>query len=73
MDFADKIVVGVMGLAIVTLMFVVVILLPDQLDRESRAKDIAIESGCTYLGHARDLNTVFFFDCAGTIVMKRVK
>lgn len=53
--------------------YVIVVLLPNQLDRESRAKDIAIESGCSYIGHARDLNTVFFFDCNGTVVMRRIK
>jgi hypothetical protein len=46
-------------------------LVPEQFDREDKAKDLA--NGCIYLGHPKDLNTVFFYDCDGNIIMKRVK
>lgn len=33
----------------------------------------AHSQGCEYIGRARDLNRVAFFDCNGTIKMERVK
>jgi hypothetical protein len=33
----------------------------------------AQEMGCEYLGNARDLYSVAFYDCNGTIVLRRNK
>ena len=52
--------------------FVIFYLIPREYERSTRAETIA-EEGCIALGHPRDLNTVYFYDCGGEIRMKRVK
>jgi hypothetical protein len=51
---------------------VIFFLIPREHDRSVRAENLA-EDGCVTLGHPRDLNTVYFYDCGGEIRMKRVK
>lgn len=46
--------------------------IPEHIERTSKAKE-AIDVGCVYLGSARDLNSVHFYDCNGEIKMKRIK
>ena len=69
----DKIMTAIMVGCVIVLLYVLFALLPKQVERESAAKAIAEENGCTFLGHPRDLNTVFFFDCNGTVIVKRIK
>ena len=67
----EKLVLAGFALLVCVVGYIGVVLLPKQLDREQAAKEKA--EGCVFLGHPRDLNTVFFYDCDGTIIMKRVK
>lgn len=48
------------------------VLIPQAIQRDNRAEE-ATELGCKYIGHPRDLNTVYFYDCDGEVRMKRVK
>ena len=41
--------------------------------RSNQAKELGMNLNCEYIGRARDLNSVAFFDCDGKIVMWRVK
>ena len=43
------------------------------IQRTSTAMDIAKSKGCEYIGSARDLSSVSFFECDGKIEMVRVK
>lgn len=43
------------------------------IQRTSKAMDIAKSNGCEYLGSARDLSSVSFFECDGKIEMRRIK
>ena len=42
-------------------------------EKTSTAIEIANSKGCEYIGSARDLSQVKFFDCNGKIEMVRVK
>lgn len=55
------------------IMWLCFFLIPQDFERTDKAKDIAQEMGCQYIGSARDLNSIKFLDCAGTIKMIRVK
>lgn len=48
-------------------------LIPIQVERDNKAQNIANETGCKCLGHARDMNSVYFLDCDGEIKLVRVK
>ena len=65
-----KIAMIVMLVAFVGLM---AYLIPRDIERTSKAKAIADEMGCEYIGSARDLNSVKFLDCNGEIKVIRVK
>lgn len=60
------VIVGLTGLALF-------VLVPVQVQRMTKAENNPPEEGCEFLGSARDLSTVFFYDCSGEIKMKRVK
>ena len=47
--------------------------IPNDIARADRARDIAKQQGCEYIGSARDLPQVKFMDCGGEIKMMRVK
>ena len=59
----------IVGLAGLTLF----VLVPAQVQRMTKAENNPPEEGCVFLGNARDLTTVFFYDCNGEIKMKRIK
>ena len=40
--------------------------------RMQEIKKIELTTGCEYLGRARDLGSVSFFDCKGVIEMRRI-
>lgn len=61
-----------MLLAAVGLAWVLFYAIPKAIHRDIKARDNT-QTGCEFLGHPRDLNTVYFYDCSGEIVMKRVK
>ena len=69
----DWFIKGLIFTLICFMAFLVVVIIPEDMDRSSRAENLANEMGCTYLGNARDLNTVKFFQCGDEIVLKRVK
>jgi len=46
--------------------------LPIAIHRGNEADLLAARMNCINLGHARDMNTVFFFDCSGEIRLVRV-
>jgi hypothetical protein len=48
-------------------------LIPKEIARSDRARDIAKQQGCEYIGSARDLPQVKFMDCGGEIKMVKVK
>lgn len=52
---------------------IMVYLIPRDIERTSRAQEIAKEMGCEYIGSARDLGSVKFLDCNGEIKIIRVK
>ena len=70
-SWEDRLVMFAIAILIALTGWIFLFLVPEQIDREDRAKELA--NGCIYLGHAKDLNTVFFYDCDGNIIMKRVK
>jgi hypothetical protein len=41
--------------------------------RYEKAEKFERDLGCEYIGRARDLKSVAFYDCKGEIVMRRVK
>lgn len=67
----ELLVLFAIGVLVVVTGWIFLFLVPKQIDREDRAKELA--NGCIFLGHPKDLNTVFFYDCDGNIIMKRVK
>ena len=69
----DRILKGMLILLVggfVLLMFYVI---PRDIERSDRAKEIADQMGCTVIGHARDLGSVKFLDCNGEVKLIRVK
>ena len=71
MNYQAKRALTITGIALLVILFVIVLGL--DVDRTSTAIDIAKSNGCEYIGSARDLNSVKFFDCNGKIEMVRVK
>lgn len=61
-----------MLLAAVGLAWVIFYAIPKAFYRDVKARDNT-QIGCEFLGHPRDLNTVYFYDCDGEVIMKRVK
>lgn len=70
MDLIVKAVFVASAVAICALLFIAI---PQEMDRSDRSRVIANEMGCVYIGYARDLTSVRFFDCNGVIKMERVK
>ena len=69
----DWLIRGLILMLIGTMAFLVVVIIPEDMDRTSRAENLANGMGCTYIGNPRDLNTVKFFQCGDEIVIKRVR
>lgn len=47
--------------------------IPQSIERSNKADELASQMGCVSLGHARDMNSVYFFDCNGVIKLERIK
>lgn len=47
--------------------------IPQEYERSDRAKAIADQMGCEYIGSARDLNSIKFLDCNGEVKVIRVQ
>lgn len=60
------------GLLAAILIGVIMVLLFAVFPRKA-ALDIAAETGCEYIGIARDVPSVGFFDCNGEVKLKRLK
>ena len=71
MNYQVKRALGTAGVVLIIAILGLVIGLSIQ--RTSKALDIAKSNGCEYLGSARDLSSVGFFDCDGKIEMRRIK
>ncbi|CAB4125552.1 hypothetical protein UFOVP181_9 [uncultured Caudovirales phage] len=71
MNYQVKSALSITGIALLVILFVIIIGL--DVNRTSTAMDIAKSNGCEYIGSARDLTQVKFFDCNGKIEMVRVK
>ena len=69
----DKILISIFSLGILATIALLVILIPQDIEKIDRAKEIAKEMNCEYLGAARDMGSVKFLDCNGTIRLIRVK
>jgi hypothetical protein len=70
----DNIVRWLLITAIVILVASIIFwLIPKEIARSDRARDIAKQQGCEYIGSARDLPQVKFMDCSGEIKMVKVK
>ena len=69
----DKLLKVMMVLLLITFVIVAVLLIPKAIARSDRAEILGDAMGCVCLGHPRDLNSVYFYDCDGEIIMKRVK
>lgn len=69
----DRILFGILISVGIALVVGAMYAIPKQLDRDNRADEYAKANGCVCLGHARDMNSVFFLDCDGEIKLVRVK
>ena len=69
----DKILISIFSLGILATIALLVILIPQDIEKTDRAKEIAKELNCEYLGSARDMGSIKFLDCNGTIKLIRVK
>lgn len=59
-------------------MFILIIaatcwIVPQVFAEKERRVQHAASIGCQYIGSARDLNSVAFYDCNGVVKMERVK
>lgn len=70
--FFDKLFIVLWGGIALLTVWLFFWLIPQAIQRDNRA-EASTEPGCKYLGHPRDLNTVYFYDCDGEIKLKRVK
>ena len=69
----EKIKRALVTIGVVLLVAILGLVIVLSVQRTSKAMDIAKSSGCEYLGSARDLSSVSFFECDGKIEMVRVK
>ena len=69
----DWLIKGLLGTLVLATLFLLFVVLPEDMERSARAKQLADDMGCTYIGSARDLNSVKFFQCGDDIVLKRVR
>lgn len=69
----DKILISSLALIFLTLIGLMFWLIPQDMERTDRAREIAREMNCEYLGSARYMNSVKFLDCNGEIKLIRVK
>jgi hypothetical protein len=65
----DKVAIG-----FIAIMFTLIVLgAYKDSKRSNQAEELGMDANCQYIGRARDLNSVAFFDCDGKIVMWRVE
>lgn len=69
----DKILNSAIAITFLTFIGLVFFLIPDDLERTDRAKEVAKEMNCEYLGAARDMGSVRFLDCNGEIKLIRAR
>lgn len=72
-DRETKLFILIFGFIGIVFLGLFVYLLPMQIKRDNKAQEYAQEHGCKCLGHARDMNSVYFLDCDGEIKLVRVK
>jgi hypothetical protein len=65
----DKVLIGVIAI----MLTLIVLGATQDLRRSNQAEKLGMDANCQYIGRARDLNSVAFFDCDGKIVMWRVE
>ena len=65
----DKLMVGFIVFMVIFLIFVTY----DIANTNDRARAQAQAIGCTYIGSARDMKLIGFFECGNEIVLKRIK
>jgi len=65
----DKVFIA--GLAFMAVL--VALIAVSDVEKVEQAEKKAQDMDCEYIGRARDLGSVAFFDCKGEIVMRRVK
>ena len=61
------------GAGVILMITLIVLGASKDLRRTNQAKELGMNENCQYIGRARDLNSVAFFDCDGKIVMWRVE
>lgn len=69
-DFICKVFIITLALILVAML---VVAIPREVKRGNKTKEVAKEMGCEYIGTARDLTSVKFFECNGEIKLVRVK
>lgn len=62
-----------MGIGVIVFSIFLFYLIGRDLDRADLAKRWASDNGCTYIGRARDLNSVAFFKCGDEIKLKHIQ
>jgi len=73
-NLLDRIFVGFMYLAIVGIIIVLFFwIIPQDISRNEKAEEWAKQNNCEYIGSARNLNSVKFFECDGEVKMQRMK
>lgn len=70
---ADKLFGALIASMIIGTVVLLAYLIPRDMERNDRAKEIAKEMGCEYIGSARDLGSIKFLDCNGEIKIIRVR
>jgi hypothetical protein len=63
--------VFIVGLAFMAVLVALIAVSDVEKGEQAQQKGLAMD--CEYIGRARDLGTVAFFDCKGEIVMRRVE
>lgn len=69
-EWAFRLLIAIMVLVVIG---IIIYVIPREVERSDNASVWATENGCKSLGHARDINSVYFFDCDGQIILKRFK
>lgn len=73
MTLTDKIFMPLVFITLLGFLVILVLLVPERVEQTSKAKQIAQDMNCKFIGTARDLNSVYFLDCNGEVKLIRVE
>ena len=69
----DKLALTLVAVGVVFVGALFLVVIPKEVRRSDYADHWALTNNCTNLGHARDMASVYFFECDDKIVLKRIK